>query len=185
MLVSVWRKTGRIGAAVGLAEARCDTAVPAAGSCIRPSLTNRLFFPLAEILPGFQRDTIAAKSIYSFALLSLAFAGLSLLPLPGFDGGRLLAAVVGPRRGPPAERRRALLVTSALLFILTCLPILIGALRNPWLAILLAIILAVLAGNLWTLSRDLKCRGRLDVTFLPWGILITAMFLVVALAAPL
>ena len=73
----------------------------------------------------------------------------------------------------------------ALLFILTCLPILIGALRNPWLAILLAIILAVLAGNLWTLSRGLKSRGRLDVTFLPWGILITAMFLVVALAAPL
>ena len=189
VLVAGWPKTCRIdagaGAAVCLAEARCDTAVPAAGSCIRPSLTNRLFFPLAEILPGFQRDTIAAKSIYSFALLSLAFAGLSLLPLPGFDGGRLLAAVVGPRRGPPAERRRALLVTSALLFILTCLPILIGALRNPWLAILLAIILAVLAGNLWTLSRGLRSRGRLDVTFLPWGILITAMFLVVALAAPL
>ena len=153
--------------------------------CIRPTLTNRLFFPLARILPGFAQDTVAAKSLYSFALLSLVFAGLSLLPLPGFDGGRLLAAVTGMGRGRPAERHASLLVTSILLFTLTALPILLGSLRNPWLAILLAIILAVLAGNLWILSQDLARRGRLDVTFLPWGILITAMFLVIALATPL
>ncbi len=182
-------KTCRIesagGAGVCLAEARCGAAAPARRPCIRPTLTNRLFYPLAEALPGFKRNTIAAKSLYSFALLSLAFAGLSLLPLPGFDGGRLLAAVTGLRRGRPAEGRRSLLVTSALLFILTGLPILLGSLRHPWLAVLLGVILAVLAGNLRTLSRGLAQRGRLDVTFLPWGILITAMFLIIALAAPL
>ena len=191
VLIAGWPRTCRIetggsgGGGVCLAEARCDAAAPGRGHCIRPTLTNRLFYPLAETLPGFERDTIAAKSIYSFALLSLAFAGLSLLPLPGFDGGRLLAAVSGLRRGRPDEGRRPLLVTSTLLFVLTSLPILLGSLRHPWLAVLLGIILAVLAGNLWTLSRSLARRGRLDVTFLPWGILITAMFLIVALAAPL
>ena len=189
VLIAGWPRTCRIdtagGAGVCLAEARCDAAAPGLGPCIRPTLTNRLFYPLAESLPGFERDTVVAKSIYSFALLSLAFAGLSLLPLPGFDGGRLLAAVSGLRRGRPAEGRRPLLVTSTLLFVLTSLPILLGSLRHPWLAVLLGIILAVLAGNLRTLSRGLAQRGRLDVTFLPWGILITAMFLIIALAAPL
>jgi len=189
VLIAGWPETCRIetesGASVCLAEARCDVAAAAPRPCIRPTLTNRLFYPLARTLPGFERSTVAAKSLYSFALLSLAFAGLSLLPLPGFDGGRLLAAVTGLRRGRLAESRASLLVTSGLLFTLTSLPILLGALRNPWLVILLAVILAVLAGNLWTLSRGLARRGRLDVTFLPWGILITAMFLVVALAAPL
>ncbi len=189
VLIAGWPRTCRIetaaGAGVCLAEAACDDLGPAPGRCLRPSLTNRLFYPLAERLPGFAQETIAAKSLYSFALLSLAFAGLSLLPLPGFDGGRLLAAVTGLRRGRLAEGRASLLVTSALLFILTSLPILLGTLRNPWLLVLQAVILAVLAGNLWTLSRGLARRGRLDVTFLPWGILITAMFLIVALAAPL
>ncbi len=189
VLIAGWPEACRIESAAGtelcLTEGRCDDTASEDRPCIRPTLTNRLFYPLAKSLPGFERDTIAAKSLYSFAILSLAFAGLSLLPLPGFDGGRLLAAFVGPRRGPPAEHRIALLSTSALLFTLTGLPILIGALRNPWLVILLAIILAVLAGNLWTLSRNLARRGHLDVTFLPWGILVTAMFLVVAVAAPL
>ena len=179
------RIDGRPAETACLAEARCAAVASAPGPCIRPTLTNRLFYPLARILPGFKRDTVAAKSLYSFALLSLAFAGLSLLPLPGFDGGRLIAATMGPRPGRAAEGRSALAVTATLLFLLTGLPILLGSLRHPWLVILLAIILAVLAGNLRTLCRGLAQRGRLDVTFLPWGILITAMFLIVAMAAPL
>ncbi|MDJ0945735.1 MAG: RIP metalloprotease [Kiloniellales bacterium] len=189
VLIGGWpqacRTDGAAGPSVCLAEAACRAAAAVPNPCIRPTLTNRLFYPLAEILPGFERDTVAAKSIYGFALLSLAFAGLSLLPLPGFDGGRLIAAVTGRGPGRGAETRAPLVVTSALLFGLTGLPILLGSAQNPWLLLLLVIILAVLAGNLWTLRRGLARRGRLDVTFLPWGILITAMFLVIALAAPL
>ena len=190
VMITGWPETCRRetldGVLICLAETRCAVAAAQAGpGCIRPTLTNRLFYPLARILPGFERKTVVAKSLYGFALLSLAFAGLSLLPLPGFDGGRLIAAAAGLRRGRPAEGRSVLLVTSTLLFAATSLPILLGSLRHPWLLILQAVILAVLAGNLWTLARGLGRRGRLDATFLPWGILITAMFLIIALAAPL
>ena len=164
------------------AGAACRESELITGPCVRPTLANRLFYPLIRVLPGMKRETLAAKSLYIFALLSLLFGLLSLLPLPGFDGGRMIGTVAGRHSRAFFEGRRSLQFTLGLLFAVTALPILLGVLRNPWLVILLAGMAALLARSLWVVARGR--RGPLDAVHLAWGGLIAFMFFIIALAAP-
>lgn len=163
----------------------CGDMAAMTGPCIRPTLTNRLFYPLVRILPGTQKDTFAIKSIYIFALLSMLFGLLSLLPAPGFDGGRMIRILVGQHAAAFFEGSSSLKTAVVLLFTLIALPILLGVARHPWLLALLFLFLTAAALNLRVLGRGLEWRGRLDVTFLSWGCIVLAMFFIVALAAPI
>ena len=164
------------------AGAACRESDHITGPCVRPTLANRLVYPLIRVLPGMKRETLAAKSLYIFALLSLLFGLLSLLPLPGFDGGRLIGTVAGRHSRSFFEGTRSLQVTLGLLFTVTALPILLGITRNPWLAILLAGMAALLARSLWVVTKGQ--RGPLDAAHLSWGGLVAFMFFIIALAAP-
>ena len=100
--------------------------------------------PLFSLAAGFAFLPLKQPFFATVSAFSFSFALLNLLPVSGFDGGRMLAALLAARRGPYfADRALALASYLSLLFLFSlsaCLLLRFG--RDPALALLSAVLFA-------------------------------------------
>ena len=100
--------------------------------------------PLFSLLLGVIFLPVKLPFFATVSTLSFSFALLNLLPVAGFDGGRMFASLLAARRGPFfADRALALASYLSLLFLFSlsaCLLLRFG--RDPALAALCAVLFA-------------------------------------------